>query len=104
MLLADLSPTRGREQSGKRPVVVVSDRRYGIVPGLVLAVPLTSTNRNLRHHVEIAPGPETGLVRTSYAMTEQVRALAVDRIERQLGAVDETVATRISRYLHLFIA
>ena len=103
MLLADLSPGRGREPSGKRPVVVVSHRRYGVVPGLVLAVPLTSTNRNLRHHVEIAAGPQTGLVRTSYAMTEQVRALAVDRIERQLGAVEQTVATRISRYLHLFI-
>jgi mRNA interferase MazF len=84
--------------------VVVSHRRYAAVPGLFLAVPLTSTDRGLPHHVEIAAGPDTGLVRTSYAMTEQVRALALGRIERQLGVVDETPMSRISRYLHLFIA
>ena len=36
-------------------------------------------------------------------MTEQIRALAYDRIGRQLGAVDEAGMNQISRYLHLFI-
>jgi hypothetical protein len=37
-------------------------------------------------------------------MTEQIRALAYDRIERQLGdAVDQTGVNQISRYPHLFI-
>jgi mRNA interferase MazF len=83
--------------------VVVSHQRYSVIPGLFLAVPLTSTDRGLRHHVAVPADEATGLARASYAMTEQIRALAYDRIERQLGAVDEASMTQISRYLHLFI-
>jgi mRNA-degrading endonuclease toxin of MazEF toxin-antitoxin module len=53
--------------------------------------------------VAVPADEATGLARASYAMTEQIRALAYDRIERQLGAVDEASMTQISRYLHLFI-
>jgi mRNA-degrading endonuclease toxin of MazEF toxin-antitoxin module len=36
-------------------------------------------------------------------MTEQIRALAYDRVERQLGALDQAGINQIGRYLHLFI-
>jgi hypothetical protein len=36
-------------------------------------------------------------------MTEQIWALAYDRIERQLGAANQDGINQISRYLHLFI-
>ena len=67
-------------------------------------MPLTSVDRGLRHHVAVPADETTGLARTSYAMTEQIRALAYDRIDRQLGALDEAGMAQISRYLHLFIA
>ena len=66
-------------------------------------MPLTSTDRGLRHHVAVPADEATGLARLSYAMTEQIRALAYDRVERQLGAVDQVGMNQISRYLHLFI-
>jgi mRNA interferase MazF len=104
ILLADLNPTTGQEQGGRRPVVVVSDRRYSAIPGLFLAVPLTSIDRGLPHHIAVPANKATGLNRTSYAMPEQIRALAYRRIERQIGSVDDATAGRISHYLHLFIA
>jgi mRNA-degrading endonuclease toxin of MazEF toxin-antitoxin module len=36
-------------------------------------------------------------------MTERIRALAYDRIERHLGAVDQAGMNQIGRYVHLFI-
>ena len=102
-MLADLDSARGREQGGRRPVVVVSHQRYSVIPGLFLAVPLTSTDRGLRHHVAVPAHEASGLARASYAMTEQIRALAYDRIERQLGAVNQDGMNQISRYVHLFI-
>ena len=36
-------------------------------------------------------------------MTEQIQALAYNRIERQLGAVEQAGVNQISRYVHLFI-
>jgi mRNA interferase MazF len=104
ILLCDLNPMRGHEQGGRRPVVVVSHERYALIPGLFLGVPLTSVHRHLPHHVEVPANETTGLARTSYAMTEQVRALSRSRIERRIGAAGTSTLSEISRYLHMFIA
>jgi mRNA interferase MazF len=104
VLLCDLSPVAGREQGGIRPVVVVSHRRYAVIPGLFLAVPLTSRDRGLDHHIEVPADDLTGLKQVSYAMTEQVRAMSEQRAGRQLGKIGHETLTAISRYLHLIIA
>ncbi len=93
----------GREQGGIRPVVVVSHHRYAVIPGLFLAVPLTSRDRGLAHHVEVPADNGTGLKQASFAMTEQVRAMSDQRAGRQLGRVSSETLTAISRYLRLFI-
>ncbi|HEY1821861.1 MAG TPA: type II toxin-antitoxin system PemK/MazF family toxin [Trebonia sp.] len=103
VLLCDLNPVAGREQGGIRPVVVVSHPRFAAVPGLFIAVPLTTRFRGLEHHIEIQADDRTGLKQTSYAMTEQVRAMSNDRAGRQLGRVSEDAMATISRYVHLFI-
>jgi mRNA interferase MazF len=103
VLLCDLNPVAGREQGGLRPVVVVSHPRYASVPGLFLAIPLTTRHRGLDHHVKIPADDHTGLKQVSYAMTEQIRAMSTERAGRQLGTVSDDALTAISRYLHLFI-
>jgi len=103
VLLCDLNPVAGREQGGIRPVIVVSHHRYSVIPGLFLAVPLTTRNRDLDHHIEVPADHDTGLKQVSYAMTEQVRAMSQQRAGRQLGSVSSEMLTAISRYLHLFI-
>ena len=103
VLLCDLNPVAGREQGGIRPVVVVSHRRYAVIPGLFLAIPLTSRDRGLVHHIEVPADNGTGLKQVSFAMTEQVRAMSDQRAGRQLGSVSSETLAAISRYLHLFI-
>ena len=103
ILLCDLNPVAGREQGGIRPVVVVSHQRYSAIPGLFLAVPMTTRNRNLPHHIQIPADDETGLKQVSYAMTEQIRALSDERAGRQLGNIGLEALTAMSMYLHLFI-
>jgi mRNA interferase MazF len=104
LLLCDLNPVAGREQGGIRPVVVVSHQRYAVIPGLFLAVPLTSRDRGLEHHISIPVNDQTGLNRPSYAMTERIRAVSDQRAGRRLGAVSDETLASISRYLHLFVA
>jgi mRNA interferase MazF len=104
VLLCDLNPVGGREQGGIRPVIMVSHDRYSVIRGLFLAVPLTTRNRDLVHHIEVPADNDTGLKQVSYAMTEQVRAMSQQRAGRQLGRVDSETLTAISRYLHLFIS
>lgn len=73
------------------------------MPGLFIAVPLTSRYRGLEHHIEIPADEHTGLKQVSYAMTEHLRAMSRERAGRQLGPVGDDAMTTISRYLHLFI-
>jgi mRNA interferase MazF len=104
ILLCDLNPVAGREQGGIRPVVVVSHHRFTVIPGLFLAVPLTSRDRGLDHHIRIPADDISGLKQVSFAMTEQIRAVSDQRAGRRLGMVSGQTLTSISRYLHLFIA
>ncbi|MGH9949765.1 MAG: type II toxin-antitoxin system PemK/MazF family toxin, partial [Pyrinomonadaceae bacterium] len=39
---ADLDPTKGHEQAGKRPVIVVSGDRFNVKSGTVIGIALTS--------------------------------------------------------------
>lgn len=74
---ADLDPTRGREQAGRRPAAVVSTTNYlNAVPSLIIVVSITTHDRGSPHHVRLT-GEGLGLDRVSYAMTEQLaRSLA----------------------------
>jgi mRNA interferase MazF len=85
VLLCDLNPVAGPEQGGIRPVVVVSQPRYAVIPGLFLAVPLTTRDRELDHHVHVPADSGTGLGQVSYAMTEQVRAISEMRAGTATG-------------------
>jgi mRNA interferase MazF len=64
--------------------------------GLVIALPLTTTDSASLLHVRIEPQPETGLDRISYAMPEMIRSVSAERFGRRLGRVPaealETVA------------
>jgi len=98
----DLSPTRGREQAGSRPAVVISSQGYlANVPELLIIVPVTTTDRGWPHHVPVE-GPEVDLPRPSFAMTEQPRTIARSRITGGAGAAGDTTMALIDRWLRDF--
>lgn len=100
---AQLAPVRGREQGGHRPVLVVAGAGYlRTVTTLVIAVPVTTTHRGWPNHVELTG--LTGLDARSWAMTEQVRTIARDRLGRWAGSVDEHCLTDVQRWLSDFLA
>src|ERR1700730_11291357 len=81
--LADLGSGQGLEQSGKRPVLVVSDDAFNAgLSGLVMVVPLTSKvakSKTIPAHVRIAP-PEGGLKTASVILCDQLRTISKDRL------------------------
>jgi mRNA interferase MazF len=85
--LANLNPTRGREQAGQRPVLMVSEDLFNSGPAeLVIVVPITSTLRPIPSHVRLTP-PEGGLKSESAALCEAVRSISKGRLARRLGSV-----------------
>jgi mRNA interferase MazF len=66
--VADLGPTRGREETGERPVLIISTNPFNQGRSrLVIAVPFTTCQRGLPIHVEVRP-PDGGLRDVSFAM------------------------------------
>lgn len=85
---ATLDPVEGREQGGRRPVVVISgDEYHAMADTMVIVVAVTTTDRQWVEHVRLT-GP-TGLSRDSWAMTEQVRTISRRRLVKFAGAVDD---------------
>jgi len=100
---ADLNPTRGREQRGARPVLVVSADPLNAGPAqLVIVVPLTTTDRNIPVHVRIEP-PNGGVRDVSYAMCEAVRSISKDRLDRRWGTVDAETMRRVDDRLRIVL-
>jgi mRNA interferase MazF len=101
---ADPDPTRGAEQAKARPFVIVSvDHLNGSPLGLSLVVPLTRTDFANALHLEIAP-PEGGIRARSFAMPEQLRALAHERITRRLGTLRPATLRELLRRCRLLLS
>ena len=101
----DLNPTKRREQSGRRPCLVISDDRLNRSPAdLVIVVPITSKDKRIPSHVELSP-PEGGLQVRSFIKCEDVRSISTERLVKLLGtaktATLESVADRLRLLLSL---
>lgn len=79
--LAELGPVVGREQSGRRPIVIVSADEVNRSPLVVVAVPGTGAERvqrDYRTNVRV-PAAETGLPKDTVFLCFHVRAVDPER-------------------------
>lgn len=84
---ADLDPVVGREQGGRRPVLIVSADDLNTGPAeLVIALAISSTDRGVVWHTTVHP-PEGGLRMVSFVKCEDIRSISKQRLGRRLGAV-----------------
>jgi mRNA interferase MazF len=84
--LADLAPTKGTEQAGVRPVLIVQTDRANPHSPHPIIVPFTTRIRQkiLPSHV-LVPAGEGGLTQDSVALCEQIRVIDNGRLIHPLG-------------------
>jgi len=83
---ADLTPTRGREQAGRRPVLVLSQDVFNDHSGTVIAVALTSQPQSAGFPLTLElTCPK--LPKKSWAKVSQIRTLSADRLGPGIGRV-----------------
>ena len=66
--------------------------------GIVIVVPLTTTQRGLPSHVEIEPG-DSGLDHVSYAKCEDIKSVSDRRLVTRLGVAPPDVMHGVGRIL-----
>ena len=68
----NLSPTKGHEQTGYRPVLVISNTSFSRASNTLIVCPITNTDRESPMHVCL-----DGLITTGFVMCDQVRAIDI---------------------------
>ena len=81
---ADLNPVKGREQGGKRPVVIISQDIFNERSGTVIAMAITSQPQRADFPLTLELIPST-LSKQSWVKISQVRTLSVERLSRKIG-------------------
>jgi mRNA interferase MazF len=98
----DLSPTRGHEQSGRRPVLIVSSDRFNQgKSSLVVIVPITSTPARNPLHVPMS-ADEGGLNNDSALLCDMVRSVSQSRLSGTgRGRVSPETLVRVEQILRI---
>ena len=78
LIWTDFDPTRGREQAGRRPALVVSPALFSENTGFAVVCPITSRVRPFPTSVVLPDGlPITGEILTSHIRSIDLRARPV---------------------------
>ena len=81
---ADLNPTGGSEQSGQRPVLILSHDVFNERSGTIIAVALTSQPQRAGFPLTLElTAPR--LPKRSWVKISQIRTLASERVGKRLG-------------------
>lgn len=101
---ASLNPTRGHEQAGERPVLVLSNNIFNEGPaGLVFVAPLTRTDRHIPVHVSVDP-PEGGVHSRSFILCDHARSIAKERLgDEPWGKVSRETLAQVEDMLRLLL-
>ncbi|MBU1626117.1 type II toxin-antitoxin system PemK/MazF family toxin [bacterium] len=81
---ADLNPVRGREQSGLRPVLILSQDVFNKRSGTVIAMAITGQLQRAGFPLTLKLKSE-GLPKQSWIKISQIRTLSIERIGKKIG-------------------
>jgi Growth inhibitor len=100
---ADLNPTRGREQAGLRPVLILSHDIFNERSGTVIAVAITSQSQKAGYPLtlELKSG---NLPKQSWVKISQIRTLSIERIGKLIGKTSQEELIQVIEGLNEIIA
>ena len=95
--IVNLAVEVGHEQYGKRPAILISDTKTGIV----IVVPLTSNLEALRfpYSLAILPDRLNNLTQKSVALIFHLRAIDKTRIAKIIGKINKKTLRKIDAIL-----
>lgn len=99
---ADLNPVRGREQGGRRPVLIIQNdigNRHSPVT-IVAAITSAVSERAYPTEVRLAAGLG-GLPRESAVLLNQIKTIDKERLEQRLGQLDAAAMRQVDEAIEL---
>jgi mRNA interferase MazF len=88
---ADLVPRSGSEQTGRRPVIVMSHDGFNQTPGWrsILVIPLSTSAAQGRRGPTVVevPAGSAGLAKSSFAVCHQMTTLDRAKLTKRIGVL-----------------
>jgi mRNA interferase MazF len=100
---ADLNPTRGQEQAGRRPVLVISHDVFNERSGTVIAMAITSQPQRAGFPLALEI-TEPGLPKRSWLKISQIRTLSAQRLGERLTSLSPELVNQAIDGLNEIIA
>ncbi|MEV4164216.1 type II toxin-antitoxin system PemK/MazF family toxin [Nonomuraea dietziae] len=105
----DLEPIKGSEAGKTRPAVIVSNNAANRAAeqnarGVITVVPVTTNVKRVLPFQVLLPAAECGLEADSKAQAEQVRSVAIERIQGRAGRVSPKALHRLDQALSMHLA
>lgn len=93
-------PRVGREQSGERPALVLTPRRFNELTGYAFVAPITSTTRGWPFEVPVPAGARVqGVVQADQAKSIDYKARSVRFMEKAQNGLVGAVLDRVIEIL-----
>ncbi|MFT6801617.1 MAG: mRNA interferase MazF [Salibacteraceae bacterium] len=96
---ANLNPTKGSEQSGFRPIIIISGNMLNTHLPIVICCPLTTQIKNYKGNVVLKPTTENGLEKQSEVLTFHVRSVSKERLVKRIGIIPEVQLSKVKECL-----
>ncbi|MBL8222050.1 MAG: type II toxin-antitoxin system PemK/MazF family toxin [Bryobacterales bacterium] len=97
---AELTPRSGSEQTGRRPVVLVSHDAFQQTAGWmsIIVVPITTSVAQVRHGPSVVriPAGMGGLSKNSAAICHQITTLDRSKLRTKIGALPHEILEEIA--------
>lgn len=95
-----LNPTKGSEQSGRRPAVIISGNMLNTYLQVVIVCPLTTSIKNYKGNLILEPNKNNGLEKTSEVLTFHVRSVSKTRLDKKIGKIPMEKVSIIKKTLN----
>ena len=96
---ANFNPTKGSEQSGFRPLVIISGNMLNEHLQVVITCPLTTKIKNYKGNVVLKPNDQNKLTQASEVLIFHIRSVSKERLVRKIGDISEGELTTLKQGL-----
>jgi len=100
---ADLNPVKGAEQTGKRPIVIISGNTMNDNLGIFIICPITTKIKNYAGCVVLKKDKTNKLKQDSEIITFQIRTIAKERLDKKIGEITKEQLSKIFEGLDLVL-
>lgn len=100
----DLNPTKGSEQAGRRPVLVIQNDAGNEVAPTVIVAPLTTKSFTKDYPINVyLPRGVASLKENSTVLLSQIRTIDKSRLERKIGHLPVSYLQKINEAISISV-